>query len=451
MKRNTMGKQLTAAALALIMLLALTACGGQSAPAQEPAGSNSSTDTLKGIYEALVAPDSDYSQNKAMIAEYYPELEYSETLGDDRITIALKANGNEYFTDGSWEFVQDGDRLTAVIADDDYSGVMYMMYVANAIGSHFGMEPALVSGYLNGLSALGTESENFSMTEDEAAGTTAYSLNIAGPWEMKELDQMVLTEDILDAEELTDNYTSQGGNVGKLRYMANGNVNSYTVLFAEYGELDDVAYQSMVNLISLRKPAGFEAFLADFTELKALETDDYIVDLDPSDDTIAEIMGERDERLSYMLVRFGSEEYGEEEYVVYVPDADAFADSYFRVVAGIPQETSGASLARAQAACDVLGFAFGNELWLVDVDTLRTNMLEAWESLTDEERVNFDANFLELNELLYSCFEDWQANRGSFDDADIAEAMEELMEDGTSQWSWDTLSANTWTLGNSEG
>ena len=81
---------------------------------------------------------------------------------------------------------------------------------------------------------------------------------------------MVLTEDILGAEELTDEYARQGGNVGKLRYLANGNVSSYTVLFAEYGELDDVAYQSMVNLISLRKPAGYEAFLADFTELKAL-------------------------------------------------------------------------------------------------------------------------------------------------------------------------------------
>jgi hypothetical protein len=28
--------------------------------------------------------------------------------------------------------------------------------------------------------------------------------------------------------------------------------------------------------------------------------------------------------------------------------------------------------------------------------------------------------------------------------------MEELMENGTAQWSWDELSANTWTLGNSE-
>ena len=57
-------------------------------------------------------------------------------------------------------------------------------------------------------------------------------------------------------------------------------------------------------------------------------------------------------------------------------------------------------------ACDVLGFAFGNELWLADVDTLHANMLEAWESLTDEERADYDANFQEVNEQLNSCFEE---------------------------------------------
>ena len=292
------------------------------------------------------------------------------------------------------------------------------------------------------------ESDNFSMTEDEAAGTFTFKLNIAGPWDMKELDQMVLNEAVLDAEPLGEDYTSQGGSVGKMQYLANGNVDSYTVLFAEYGGLDDVAYQSIVNLVTLRKPTGWEAFLADFTELKDLETDDYIVDLDPDDETIAEIMGERNDKFGYALVRFGSEEYGEVEYEIYVPDAEALADFYFHVVADVQNDAAGASLAEAAAACDVLAFATGNELWLADVDTLRANMLEAWESLTDDERAAFDESFPALNELLSGCFEDWDANRGSFDDAGVADTMEELMENGTAQWSWDTLSAHTWTLGN---
>ena len=456
-------KRLAAAALAITMLLTLAACGSQPAAPQEtaqpePTAASEPTmnrddvpsETLKGIYAALIAPDSDYSENKALYLDFYPELEYSETLEADRITLSRKANGIEGLSDSSIDFVEDGDYLTAVVADDDYTGIARVSEMANAVGAYLGIETELVSGYLNGLGYLDAQSDVFNMTEDEAAGTFTFHLYIGGPWDMKELDQMVLTEDVLETDELNDEYTSQGGNVGKLRYLANGNVNSYTVLFAEFGGLDDVAYQSIINLVSLRKPAGYEAFLADFTELKALETDDYIVDLDPDDDTVAQIMGERNDKLSYMLVRFGSGDYGEAEYEAYVPDSDAFADFYFRVIGGYQKGVTGASLAEARAACDVLDFATGNELWLADTGVLRANMLEGWESLTDEERTAFDANFPELNELLNSCFADWESVRGRFDDAGAADTMEELLADGTAQWSWDELSANTWTLGNSD-
>ena len=81
---------------------------------------------------------------------------------------------------------------------------------------------------------------------------------------------------------------------------------SFTVLIAEYGGLDDVAYQSIVNMVTLRKPASWEAFLADFTGLTALETEDYAVVPDPDDEVIEEIMGQRNDRYSYVLVRFGA-------------------------------------------------------------------------------------------------------------------------------------------------
>lgn len=440
MKRNNFQKRMAAAALALVMLLGLAACSG----------GRGASDTLKGIYEALIAPDSDYSQTKAMYAETYPELEYSEELKADRITLTFKANGNEYFTDGSWEFVQDGDWLTAEIRNDDYAGVMYMMNVANAIGSYFGMEPDLVSGYLNGLGVLGIESDVFTMEKDEAAGTDTYRLSIAGPWEMKELDQMVLNEAVLDTEALGEEFISQGGNVGKIMYLANGSRDSYTALLAEFGGLDDIAWQSIVNLITLRKPAGYEAFLTDFTELKALETDDYLVDLDPDDAAIEEIMGQRNEKYSYVLVRFGEEQTDETEIEIAVPSAEDFAASYFRAVAGIEQGAAGASLTAAETACGVLTFAAENELWLADEDTLRENMLEAWNSLTDDEQAGFESVFQDLSKLLNSCFEDWEANRGSFADAGAADTMEELMEDGSVQWSWEALRDATWTLGSSE-
>lgn len=299
--------------LALAMLLSLAACGGQDSSSQGSGGQESgASDTLKGIYDALVAPDSDYSEGKAMSAEYYPDVEYTETLQSDRITLSVNANGNEYVEDGSWDFVEDGGYLTAVISEGEYTGVMNVRSVGVAIGTYFGLDPDLVGGYLNGLGMSGLESDNFSATEDEAAGTTTYKFSIAGPWEMKELDQMLLNEEILDAEPLGEEFISQGGSVGKIQYLANGSAESYTALFAEYGEADDIAYQSIVNLITLRKPAGYEAFLADFTELKPLETDDYLVDLDPDDAVIEEIMNQRNEKYSYVLVRFCPEAPAEE-------------------------------------------------------------------------------------------------------------------------------------------
>ena len=120
------------------------------------------------------------------------------------------------------------------------------------------------------------------------------------------------------------------------------------------------------------------------------------------------------------------------------------------MIGGVEAGTAGSQLAQAQSACDVLGFAAGNELWTADTDTLRANMLEAWNSLTDEERADFDANFQELDALLKGCFEDWEANRGAFDDAGVVEMMEELLSDETARQSWDVLSANTWTLGNAD-
>ena len=97
------------------------------------------------------------------------------------------------------------------------------------------------------------------------------------------------------------------------------------------------------------------------------------------------------------------------------------------MVAGYLKGTAGDSLSEAQSACDVLAFATGNELWQADMETLRANLLEAWESLTDEERANFDANFPDVNELLSGCFENWEGSRSRFEDAGVLDTMEDLL------------------------
>ena len=434
-------KRLAAAALALVLLLGLAACGGA---AQEAKG-DEGADSLQGIYAALTGPDSEYSQNKSLYKEYYPEAEFTEALEADRITIAVLANGSEYLSDGSWDFVKDGDRLKVTVQDGDYWGAIEVTMMADAVARTFGMDPDLVVGYVNGLSMMETESENFRITEN-ADGSSTYSLNIAGAWDMKELDQMVLDEKILDEEPLGESYLSQSASLGKMRMLANGNVNGYTVLFAEYGELDQVAFRSITNVVTLRKPAGWEQFLEEFTELKAIEGEAYSLDLDPSDETIAEIMGEKNEKFRYALLRFGTEEPAEQDVDIRLPDGATFAETYLRPVAELERGTAGSSLVLAQVTASVLRDAYDNELWLADSEELRAKLQEGWESLSDEERARFEENFPSLQDLAERFFENYEEERGRFEDAGAAETVEGLLEDDTAQWSWESLRDATLTL-----
>ena len=442
MNKNNV-KRFAALLLSAAMLLALTACGGK--------GTKGPSEALKGVYDALVAPDSEYSQTKEFYREWYPEVEYAEALENDRFTLSMKANGNEYLTDGSWTFVQEGDYLTFRAGADDFTALTMALEVIQAVASYLGMDADLTGGYVNGLSAMGWSNDDFTMADTEDGGTS-FRINMAKPWKMEELDQMVLGEPVMDYDPLNTDYVSQFGSVGKMRVYMLGSSEYYEMLFAEYGELDEIAYQSIVNMVKLREPQGWEEFLTEFTALKELETDAYSVSFDVDETLIEERFNEVSDKYRYALVTFGTEEsYEDTDFAFFVPEADDFADAYFRVVSGFHQGVAGAFLAETQAACDVLSFAAYNWLWEKDVDTVRANMLEAWESLSDEERASFDENFPGLDELLKNCFTDWDATRARFEDIeDGVEMMEDLMSIEGAAESWEMLSANTWTLGNSD-
>ena len=134
-----------------------------------------------------------------------------------------------------------------------------------------------------------------------------------------------------------------------------------------------------------------------------------------------------------------------------VPSPDQLTEEFFRVVGGIESGTAGASLKQALAIRDVLQFAVRNDLWAADAGTLRDNLLTAWLAMTDEERGAFDANFISLLTRMREAWEDWDAARGSFDDAGAAEAMDPLMDLRSARLSWDILTSNTLTMGNSAG
>lgn len=131
--------------------------------------------------------------------------------------------------------------------------------------------------------------------------------------------------------------------------------------------------------------------------------------------------------------------------------ADTFANGYFRMIGGLEEGTAGSSLELAQAACDAMTFAAVNNLGARDNDKARDLMLEAWDSLTQEEQAAFDAHFMDVVMLMDSTVADWEANKGQFEDAGCGDKMEMLVGMESARTAWDRLKSNTLTLGNSDG
>jgi len=256
---------------------------------------------IKGVYDALMAEGSDYSQAKAITVEYSPETKYEEKLEDDGFTITV--SGDEY-SSGNWRFTRDGDALTTTISNDGMQSVM-VIYVVKAVADYLGMNGSLTMGYVNGLSMLDLSSDDFAMTPDEAAGTTDVRINIAGPWAMKELDQMVIDDRSLFYGALTEESASMAANIGKVMMIANGNEDDVTILLGECGELDDVALKSLRNVVGILQPEGWEDFTANYIQLVDAQAEGYEVALNVDTQTVGEIIDDAPEGYSFAVAHFG--------------------------------------------------------------------------------------------------------------------------------------------------
>ena len=441
MKKTTM---FTLLAL-VIALLTQFACA-------EPAA------VVQGVFDALTKEDSDYNQSKTMYAEYFEDLKWDEAVEGDSIVISI-ANSDYMDMDGSWTFTQEGDYLTTTFDGENHTGLFFAMNMLEAVGDYLGMEADVMSGYVNGLNFLGIESDNFVMEQDEAAGTMTVRINDAAPWDMKELDEMVLDETIV--EPLEEYETSTAANFGKLMMVANVEGDGMTILLGEHGGLDDLAYQSIINVVGILKPAGWDDFTAMYTELKDIDTDVYTVKLNADMAEVSEIIYDAKDSYSYAILRFASgaaygEEFTAEDFEneapapAEAPTAEAFAEGYFNVLANLESDDAGASLKAAAAAADVCAFAEAYELYNPDVETLRANMLAAFENLSEDEQAAFMTNFDTVRAMLDDCLEDYDANRAIFEDAGVAEAMDEVMYDPLNRLAWENLRDHTLTMGNAE-
>ena len=284
-----MAKRIVVAALALALVLA------QAAMAEpDPA--------IKGIFDAMLAEGSGYSNMKLIYADYMPNATYEETLADDSFTIGINNTG---YVDGSWTFTKDGDFLTTTVGTEDFNGAAMALYAINAAGVYLGMDPDIISGYVNGVLSLDIENDNIILTTDEAAGTESYRINIAGPWDMKELDQITFNDSTLFFDALTDEDISYTGSIGKFMVVANGNVDEDAILLGEYGELDETARKSLVNIVGILQPEGWEAFTADYTEMAEADAEGYSVKLNVDAATVGQIIDDAPEGYSFAVAHFG--------------------------------------------------------------------------------------------------------------------------------------------------
>ena len=132
------------------------------------------------------------------------------------------------------------------------------------------------------------------------------------------------------------------------------------------------------------------------------------------------------------------------------PTADELVEGFFKVIGGIGPGSAGASLRQVKAAEDVMTFAIGHGIWNGDNQTLRENLLTAWESMTEDEQKAFDASFIDVLSMVRDAKADPESYAGQFSDAG-AEKIADYFKDPAAMLSWDELTSNTLTMGNSEG
>ena len=141
----------------------------------------------------------------------------------------------------------------------------------------------------------------------------------------------------------------------------------------------------------------------------------------------------------------------EENTAEEAPSVEDFCEDYFTPVISWHPGTAGSSLKLAAAACEILEFAEDEDIGNTDIPAMRDNMLKAFESLSADDQEVFNENFMSIYALIDSCFEDWESNRGLFEDSGTAGEMADLLADPAVRASWEVLRNNTFTMGNSDG
>lgn len=88
--------------------------------------------------------------------------------------------------------------------------------------------------------------------------------------------------------------------------VANGSADDLTLLVGENGGLDDLAYRSIINIVSTLQPKGWEDFTANYTGLAEAEGEGWSVRLDVGEAEVAGIIDDARAGDSFALIHFGA-------------------------------------------------------------------------------------------------------------------------------------------------
>ena len=265
------------------------------------------SDNLKAVFEAMTAEGSSFSRTKEMYATYYEGVSIDAALEDTGITVTVSSS-NEYVQPGAWTFTEEGDYLTATMSSADFYGMSLAQVIMSAAASAQGVNTYVYNGYMTALTMSGKENRYLTFTQDEETGTTTFSINIAGPYELERLDEMLLTDDVIGQfgfEPLSEMSVSTVLNYGKISMLINGSTDSATYLVMEYGELDDAAYQAILSAVKYSKPQGWEAFTADYTALESKTGENYTAVIGADVDAVKEIIDEIPDGYSFAIFTIG--------------------------------------------------------------------------------------------------------------------------------------------------
>ncbi len=133
------------------------------------------------------------------------------------------------------------------------------------------------------------------------------------------------------------------------------------------------------------------------------------------------------------------------------PTTEQLVEGYFDVISHYEKGSAGSSLKLCKTATEVFQFAQDYNIDSCDIDTLRANMMDAWENvLTEEDRGNFDENFMDVVTFMDTAQKNPEENAGLLEDAGVAEEFNAIADKDGAWDNWNTLMAHTLTMGNSE-